>query len=280
MNILYCGDNHIKDGLIISILSLLHQVKTELHIYVLTMKYSGFEPVNNTLIEELSRALKTYNPQNTIDLIDITELFKSNLPDANIDTRFTPYCMLRLYSDLIEELPAKILYLDTDVVCLKDPSSLYSMNNQEYEVIGVYDYYGSHIYKKNMLIRNYMNSGVLNLKLIKKTKLFSKCRFECKTKKMLLPDQAALNKYVTKKLIISSKYNEQHKEKKETVFRHFTTTFKFFPYFHTESIKPWNIEQLHQVLKVHSFDVVLVEYKEMIERLNNEKTNNTSILYD
>ena len=36
MNILYCGDRGIEDGLIISILSLLKNVKEELNIYVLT----------------------------------------------------------------------------------------------------------------------------------------------------------------------------------------------------------------------------------------------------
>lgn len=37
MNVLYCGDRNIEDGLIISILSLLKNVKDELNIYVLTI---------------------------------------------------------------------------------------------------------------------------------------------------------------------------------------------------------------------------------------------------
>ena len=39
MDILYCGDENIKDGLLISILSLLKNVPTQLHIYVFTIKY-------------------------------------------------------------------------------------------------------------------------------------------------------------------------------------------------------------------------------------------------
>ena len=34
MNILYCGDNNIKDGLIISILSLIKHTNEELNVYV------------------------------------------------------------------------------------------------------------------------------------------------------------------------------------------------------------------------------------------------------
>ena len=36
MNILYCGDEHMDDGMLISILSLLKHTKQPLHIYVLT----------------------------------------------------------------------------------------------------------------------------------------------------------------------------------------------------------------------------------------------------
>ena len=34
MNVLYCGDKNIEDGLIISVLSLLKNVKTNLNIYL------------------------------------------------------------------------------------------------------------------------------------------------------------------------------------------------------------------------------------------------------
>ena len=39
MNLLYCGDANILDGLIISVLSILKNTEKSLHIYVLTMKY-------------------------------------------------------------------------------------------------------------------------------------------------------------------------------------------------------------------------------------------------
>ena len=44
MNILYCGDNNIKDGLIISILSLIKHTNEELNVYVFTMKYDKYKP--------------------------------------------------------------------------------------------------------------------------------------------------------------------------------------------------------------------------------------------
>ena len=46
------------------------------------------------------------------------------------------------------------------------------------EYAGVFDRYGSWFYRKNIFKRDYINSGVLliNLQLIKETRLFEKCR--------------------------------------------------------------------------------------------------------
>ena len=271
MNLMYCGDVNILDGLVISVLSILKNTQDALHIYVLTMKYQNkrknYEPLKKENIQVLEKKIKEKNKDSFIKLIDVTKEFQEFSPKANNSTHFTPYCMLRLYADLIEEIPDKILYLDNDVVCLKDPHSLYNIDNSNYELVGVLDYYGCHVYKKNLLKKEYLNSGVLllNMKLIKETELFKKCRELCSHNKMLLPDQSALNWYVKNKLIVSSIYNEQKEADADTVFRHFSTTFKFWPRFKTQTIKPWHIENLHNILNIHTFDDVLEEYKLMME---------------
>ena len=276
MNILYCGDSNILDGLIISVLSLIKNTKEELHIYILTMKYENeyqkYKPLDNNSIEYIDKLLKKENKNNFIKLIDVTDLVNEYPPRANIKTRFTPYCMLRLYADLVEEIPSRILYLDTDVVCLKDPKELYEMDIDKYELVGVLDYYGSHFYRKNIYKKDYINSGVLlmNMYLIKENKLFLKARRRCKWVKMLLPDQTALNLLCKRKKIIPRKFNEQRKIKEDTVFRHFTTIFKTWPTIHTQTIKPWDIEQLHEVLKVHEIDDILEQYLKVKEKLNDK----------
>ena len=222
------------------------------------------EDENNPLIK------KKHSKNNFVKLIDITNIVMDDLPIANINTRFTPYCMLRLYADLIDEIPDKIMYLDNDVVCLKNPIDFYNIDNSNYELVGVLDYYGSHFYKKNIFKKDYLNSGVLllNVRLIKESKLLEKCRERCRKKKMLLPDQAALNKYAKNKLIVNRKYNEQKQDTDDTVFRHFSTTFKFFPKFATQTIKPWHIEELHNVLNVYRIDDVLEEYQRIKKGIN------------
>ena len=114
-----------------------------------------------------------------------------------------------------------------------------------------------------------MNSGVLlmNMDLIRETGLFEKARKRVKWAKMLLPDQTSLNLYAEHKLLVDRKFNEQKKETEDTIFRHFTTTFKFLPYFHTQKIKPWNIERLHDVLDCHAFDDILDEYMDVRKKV-------------
>lgn len=267
MNILYCGDSNIYDGLIISLLSLVKYEKDELHVYIFSMDYLDKRSISLKEYEILNKIVKNINENSFVKLIDVEKYFKAYLPKSNIDTMFTPYCMLRLYADLIPELPSKILYLDNDVVAYNSFKSFYDHDNKDYELIGVRDFYGQYLYSKNKIKKDYLNSGVLllNLELIKKSGSFEKCREICQNKKLLLPDQAALNKYCKPKKIVKRKYNEQHILKQDTVFRHFTTTFKFFPYFRTQKVKPWNVDRLHEILRCHEFDDILDEYKKIKE---------------
>lgn len=136
MNVLYCGDRNIEDGLIISVLSLLKNVKTSLNIYVLTInsKSWGIEGVTDNCIYVLNNKMKLINKENSIKKIDITEFFEKEVPAVNMNTRFTPCCMLRLFADEIKELPDRILYLDNDVICRQDCQEFFNQDMENYEI--------------------------------------------------------------------------------------------------------------------------------------------------
>ena len=266
MNILYCGDKNIDKGLIISILSLLKNVNEVLNIYVLTVNLKNeiwnIESIGNNIIELLDNKVKEINKKSFVKKIDISLLFKKEIPKVNMQTRFTPCCMLRLFADKIEEIPDKILYLDYDVVAMKNFNEFYNQDINNYEFAGVLDYYGKWFFRKNIFKFDYINSGVLllNMTKIKQTGLFKKARKMCEEKKMFMPDQSALNKISVSKKILPRKYNEQRKLHKDTVLQHFSTTFRLFPILHTVTIKPWNIEQVHNILKINEYDDILEEY--------------------
>lgn len=261
MNILFCGDNGVCQGIYLSALSIIKNTEKEICIYILTASVSKHKAIDRSFADELQTVISEKNSNSKVVLIDISRLFADYLPLCNMNTRFTPLCMLRLFADMVPEIPDKILYLDTDVLCRADFSELYDSDISETEICGVPDRYGKWFFG-NILKHNYLNSGVLlmNMKNIRQSGLFKKCRNLCRDKKMFMPDQTALNKFAIKRKV-DVKYNAQGKIKNDTVFKHFTTFFKFFPYIRAVTIKPWNVEMLHNELKIFEFDNILDEYK-------------------
>lgn len=276
MNILFCGDHNAEDGVLISTLSLLKNTDAELHLYVLTMYIQNaeknFQPFSKQAADYIRSLLVKKNPKNTLELIDCTSLFIQEPPTANMGTRFTPYAMLRLFADQLPQIPDRILYLDDDVLVRQDLTSFYEQNLDGIELVGVLDYWGRfffHNFKQHKVF-DYLNSGVLllNMKKIKRTKLFARVRHMMQVKKMFFPDQTALNKLTTKKRIMPRKYNEQYRLHPDTIIQHFTTSFRFKPYFHTQTVKPWDVERVHSVLNLHEYDDILNEYLNLKDNLS------------
>ena len=281
MNILYCGDRKMERGLLMSIISLLDNSTEPLNIYVLTLELvmagKQYKPVTNAFIEFINEFLQDVRPGSSIVKYDISKCFEEEKPEANLGTRFTPCCMLRLYADELEQIPDRILYLDTDVLAKKDFSEFYNQSIEGYEFAGVLDYYGKHFFrKKSRILRyDYINSGVLllNMPKIRETGLFKKSRQRCISKQMLMPDQSSLNKLAIAKKKCPRKYNDQRRDHEDTVFRHFTTTFRIFPKFKQVTVKPWDIEKVHEVLKLHDFDELFEEYEGKLKEYQSRKIN-------
>ena len=111
-----------------------------------------------------------------------------------------------------------------------------------------------------------------NLKKIKETHLLEKVKELCLSKKMAFPDQSALNKLTTKILYLPSKFNEQHKLKKDTIIQHFCKRIKWLPIFHTQNIKPWHINDVHNKYKIHIYDDVYKEYQNLKNKHFNKES--------
>lgn len=267
MNIMFCGDRNAEDGVLIAVLSLLKHCD-ELHIYILTMTVNNagrqFRPFSPAMASYLQELLVAQNPKNSLNLINCDDLFQQQPPTINMKTRFTPYAMLRLFADQLSEIPERILYLDDDVIIRQDLSEFYNQDMTDVEMVGVLDYWGRFFFHNvhTRRLYDYLNSGVLlfNMDLIRQTGSFSKVRQMMQDKKMFLPDQSALNKIITKKRIAPRRYNEQYHLRHDTVIQHFTTTFRFKPYLHTLTVKPWDVDRVHQVLHLYEYDDILNEY--------------------
>ena len=228
INLMFCGNDKVIDGMIISLLSIVKYCKKQLNIYVLTMDLSdmneNYKPITIEHANVLEKIIKKENSKSKIHLIDITNYFKEEmLNSVNIKTHYTPYILVRLFSDKVKELPDKVLYLDSDLVIYNNIEPLYNMKIESYDYAACIDEIG-----KVFISKNYINSGVLlmNIKKMKQENSFEKCRKMVINKKMLLPDQTALNKICNDKKYIERKYNEQSKRQVDTVIRHYSMTMK------------------------------------------------------
>ncbi len=278
VNIMFCGNSKFYDGLIISLLSILKHTNSVLNVYVLTADLQDikedYKPITKNQILTVEKILKEKNIKNQIKLIDISDMLKDEMLDTiNMNTAYTPYIFLRLFADKIDCLPSKILYLDSDIVCYKDISELYNIDISDYDFAASKDYLG-----RWFIDYRYLNSGVLllNLDKIRKNNSFSNCRKMCMERKMLLPDQTALNVMCKDKLSLPRKFNEQKERKEDTVIRHFSMTIKLLP-FKKINIKPWNIDKIHDIYGIHDFDDVLDEYLKIVRREELYETTNTNI---
>lgn len=286
MNILLCGNEKVFDGALTELISITNKTKEPVKCYIYTMDLSRvkpeYTPIKDEQIEFLNEVVKSKNKKNEVEKIDVTEIYEKEFGYCkNEDAYCTPYTLLRLLADLIPNTPDKLLYLDIDMMANDDISKLYNIDVSEYEYAAVKEKYGS-----KLMYLDYINAGMLllNMKKIRETKLLEKARDLIRNKKMLFADQSAIYYSTTKKKIIPRIYNEQSKfDRKGTVICHFCKRMLWFPFPRTENYKQWQIDEVHNILKCHTFDDDLNEYvklKEEYEEKINEKgfkSNDTNI---
>lgn len=279
INLLYCGNDKVFDGLMISLLSASKNTSDTIRAYVLTMDLSDvnekYQPLTESHRKFLENMIKEKNASSSVTLIDITELYKSSMLNSkNLKNHFTPYAQLRLFADMIPELPYKLIYLDTDTVINGDLKELFKIDITNYELACVKDLY-NWLNPYRWKVKKYFNSGVLllNMKNIKKTKLFKKSRELVATKKMFSPDQDALNFLVKNKLMLPDKFNAKDKYYKEIVVHHFCNVRKKHHFFFR--VKPWMVDLVKQKMDAYNdlLDDFVSRKNEFEEKLNAKKAD-------
>lgn len=264
MNILFAGNDGVFDGILSCMLSVLKRTvsKEPFTVYVLTMDVSRIKPeyipINDSKIAFLDKVVKEYHPENKIIKLDVTDIYEREFANSpNEQCYCSPYTLLRLFMDLIPEIPDKILYLDVDVLFNRDISLLYENDVEGYEYAAAREHYG-----KFLIHPNYINAGVLlfNMKEAKRTGLFEKSRELIKTKKLMFADQSAIYRSTTRKKMLPQRFNDQKFLHKHTVVRHFSKRLFYLPYPHTENIKQWHVSRMYSKFHYQQFDDVLYEY--------------------
>ena len=275
INILFSGNAGVFDGILSCMLSILKRTQTKepFRFFVYTMDVTRIKPeyqaVSEAQIAFLNKIAKKYDSKNEVIRVDVTELYEREFGGCpNEQAYCSPYTLLRLFADIVEGMPDKLLYLDVDILFNRDITLLYNIDISGYEYAAARDHYG-----KYLINPNYINAGVLllNMKEIRKTGLLAKARELIKEKKLVFADQSAVYRSTTKKKMLPQRFNDQKFLHKHTVVRHFSKRLFYLPYPHTANVKQWKVSEIHRIFHYYVFDDILYEYIYLKKKFENEQ---------
>ena len=264
VNILFCGNGYVFDGMLTCALSILKRSDSDepYTFYVYTMDVShikpAYTPIPDEMISFFDGVIKEYNKENRAVKIDVTDLYVKEFSGCPNESAYcSPYTLIRLFADMIDNMPDKLLYLDADIMFNRDVHLLYDIDVSDVEYAAARDHYGKYLIRPD-----YVNAGVLlfNLKKMKQTGLLVKARELIKTKKLVFADQSAIIRSTSCKKMLPQRFNDQKFLHRHTVVRHFSKRLFWLPYPHTDNIKQWYVSRVHKVFRYYCFDDVLYEY--------------------
>ena len=264
INLLFSGNGKVFDGILSCLLSIFKRTDTKepFRVYVFTMNITRVKPeytaISQEMIDFLNVVAREYNKESEVLRVDVTDLCEKECAYCpNEGASCSPYTLLRLFADLVPQMPDKLLYLDVDLLFNRDIRLLYDTDVSEVEYAAARDHYG-----KYLINPNYVNAGVLlfNLAKMKETGLLVKARKLIQTKKLVFADQSAIIRSTTKKKMLPQKFNDQKFLHKSTVVRHFSKRLFYLPYPHTANVKQWEVSKIHRIFHYYVFDDILYDY--------------------
>lgn len=265
VNILFCGNAGVFDGMLTAALSILMRTDflEPFRFFVFTMDLSevkeNYVPLSSAQAETFRKAIRSFHPENDVTVIDVGDLYRTHFSGCPNECAYcSPYTLIRLFADLVPEIPDKLLYLDADILFNRDVHLLYDIDVSRYEFAAAPDHYG-----KYLIHPRYINAGVLlfNMQKARETGLFEKARGWIRRKKLVFADQSALIRAASKRKVLPQRFNDQKFLHKHTVVRHFSKRLFYLPYPHTENIKQWQIDKVHRIFRYRQFDDIYELYQ-------------------
>ena len=149
INILFCGNNGVFDGMLTCALSILKRTKSNdsFNFYLFTMDVSHidkkYQPITDRQTEFFESVIKEYGKDNRVTKIDVTDAYLEEFGGCPNESAYcSPYTLIRLLADKFDEIPDKILYLDVDIMLNRDITLLYDIDIEGYEYAAARDHYG------------------------------------------------------------------------------------------------------------------------------------------
>lgn len=273
IKIVYACNNGWFDGLYLSILSILRRTKDPIEFYLLTADCSELNPNYTKLTKSNEKIIQDivneYNDKSSFTVIDCSDLYTKYLSKSiNVNTKFSPYDIFRLFIDKYPCFDDKVLYLDIDTMALGNINEFFKIDLGDNEFAVCHNYYGRWHLKKD-----YFNAGVIlfNMQIIRKNDFLSKARDIVINVKHKWPDQNALYLASNKYMFFPGnefRYNWQKiKIGKDVIIKHFSANARFYLKTHLfySNVKQWQIDEVHHHYHIYDFDEDYAIYKKMKE---------------
>lgn len=283
LKIVYACNDEWFDGLYLSILSIVRRTKEPIHFYLLTADCTDLNPKFHKLSDKNELAIRNminkYASDKSTDftVLDCGGYYKKYIKTSvNVNTKFSPYAMFRLFLDKFSAFDGRVLYLDIDTMALGDVKEFLNVNLKDNEFAASHNYYGAWRFKKD-----YFNSGVIlfNMPVVKKNNFLEKARDIMINIKHKWPDQNALYRASTKYVFFPDnefRYNwQQIKIGENAIIKHFSANSRFYHKTHLfySNVKQWEIDEVHDHYHIYDFDQDYEIYKDMKNGKNSENIN-------
>lgn len=267
MYVCYCGNQRVYPLILLSALSIAKHTACPVTVFVMTMDLTdadkNFTPITQEQCAVLKEALKSGNPASDVVILDMRRQYLNCLSGGkNATNHYTPYAQGRLLLSEFD-LPERLLYMDSDVMCCSDLAQFFNIDIQSCEFAAALDCMG-----RFWIGRDYCNSGVMymNMRRIRDTKLLLHAREMVNTKRLVFPDQTALNRLAKSKLILPRRFNEQRALRADTVLKHFCRGIKWLPFFKVYNYKQNDVKNVRDKLHINNFDDVYGQYNVLAKR--------------
>lgn len=111
VNILFCGNGMVFDGILTCALSVLKRTSSAepFTFYIFTMDVSHIKaqylPVSKKQVNFLQKVVTDYNKENRVVPIDVTDIYMKEFASCPNESAYcSPYTLIRLFADMVDDM--------------------------------------------------------------------------------------------------------------------------------------------------------------------------------
>ena len=114
VNVLFCGNAGVFDGMLTCALSMLMRTASEepFRFFIFTMDLSerkpAYVPLTSAQTDALRTTIRRFNPANELEVVDVGDLYRRYFAGCPNETAYcSPYTLIRLFARMISAISSQ-----------------------------------------------------------------------------------------------------------------------------------------------------------------------------